>query len=313
MSLNTAKAGPLPALALGPVSYYWPRDTLFDFYEKAASWPIEMVYLGEVVCAKRHALALDDWLNIADRLTDAGKIVYLSTMTLLEASSELGSLRRICRNGQYPVEANDLAAVYQLHKLGLPFVTGPAINIYNARTLDKLVSLGLHRWTLPVELGAHALREISSAAATKVKTEVFAWGRLPLAWSARCFTARAEQCSKDNCGFACLNDPDGRLMQTRDDVPFLALNGIQTQSALTHNLAPWMEEILELNVDVLRLSPQSQDMESVVGCFDRIRRAQRPKEADLEKLETLAPTGCCDGYWHGGAGFNHEQKEAAAQ
>lgn len=298
-----ASSDPVPALSLGPVLYYWPAERLLDFYARVRDWPVEIVYLGEVVCAKRRALDLDGWLEVAGMLREAGKEVVLSTMTLLEAASELGQLRRICANGDYPVEANDIAAVYQLGRRGAGFVTGPSINIYNSRTLDKLVSLGLTRWTLPVELGAAALAEIGPGASQPVATEVFAWGRLPLAWSARCFTARAVQRAKDDCGFACLEDPDGRLLTTRDEVPFLTLNGIQTQSALTQNLAPAMPEIRALGVDVMRLSPQSEGMEQVVAAFDRVRRAAVPGQTDLDALASLAPVGCCDGFWHGEPGF----------
>ncbi len=289
-------------LALGPVLYYWSRESLLDFYRQASHWPVDIVYLGEVVCAKRRSLDYDDWLSIAHSLKESGKEVYISTLTLLEAGSELGLLRRICKNREFLIEANDIAAVYRLNREGVPFVTGPAVNIYNAHTLEKLVSLGLRRWVLPLELGASELANIRDAVPT-VATEIFAWGRLPLAWSARCYTARAENRSKDNCKLACDADPDGRLMYTSDDVPFLVLNGIQTQSALTQNLAPHVAEIRRHGVEVLRLSPQSRNMDMVVECFDSIRCSHAPDTDDLETLETLASTGTCDGYWRGKAGF----------
>ncbi|MCH8250737.1 MAG: U32 family peptidase [Proteobacteria bacterium] len=290
------------SLALGPVLYYWPRETLLDFYRQVRHWPVDIVYLGEVVCAKRRSLGYDDWLSIAHSLKKSGKKVYISTLTLLEAGSELGLLRRICKNREFLIEANDLAAVYRLSREKVSFVTGPAINIYNAHTLKKLVSLGLQRWVLPLELGATELASIRDAVPT-VATEIFAWGRLPLAWSARCYTARAENRSKDECKMACDADPDGRLMYTLDDVPFLVLNGIQIQSALTQNLAPHVADIRRYGVDVLRLSPQSRDMDAVVACFDRIRCSRVPNTDDLATLETLASIGTCEGYWRGKAGF----------
>lgn len=293
----------VPALALGPILYYWSRETVFEFYEQMAESALDIVYVGEVVCAKRRALRYMDWIEIAHSLQDSGKQVYLSTMTLLEAASELGGLRRICKNGQFPVEANDMAAVYQLHKAGLPFVTGPAVNIYNSHTLQKLVELGLQRWILPMELGATRLQEIR-AAVPHIDSEVFAWGRMPLAWSARCYTARAANRPKDECGLLCLEDPDGRLIHTRDNEPFLALNGIQTQSALTQNLAPHLPEIKRQGIEVLRLSPQARSMISVIRAFDELRNASEVSQATLGKLEALAPIATCDGYWRGTAGFD---------
>ena len=300
--IATTTDQPNLSLALGPVLYYWSRESLLDFYRQARHWPVDIVYLGEVVCSKRRSLGYDDWLSIAHSLKESGKEVCISTLTLLEAGSELGLLRRICSDREFLVEANDFAAVYRLKREGVPFVTGPAVNIYNAHTLKKLISLGLLRWVLPLELGAMDLANIRDAIPT-VATEIFAWGRMPLAWSARCFTARAENRSKDNCELACGADPDGRLMHTSDDVPFLVLNGIQTQSALTQNLAPYVAEIRRQGVEVLRLSPQSRDMHAVVACFDRIRCSSVPNTDDLTMLEALASTGICDGYWRGKAGF----------
>ena len=100
-----------PKLALGPVLYYWPKEKLLDFYERISAAPVDTVYLGETVCSKRRAFNTDEWLALAERLTAAGKEVVLSTMALLEAESELKTLRRLCENGRFTVEANDMGAV----------------------------------------------------------------------------------------------------------------------------------------------------------------------------------------------------------
>ena len=50
-------------LSLGPVLYYWTREALFDFYAGVADSAADIVYLGEVVCSRRHNLRLDDWLG----------------------------------------------------------------------------------------------------------------------------------------------------------------------------------------------------------------------------------------------------------
>ena len=55
-------------LALGPVQYYWPKDTMAAFYREVAAMPVDIVYLGETVCARRHELREDDWLAIAEGL-----------------------------------------------------------------------------------------------------------------------------------------------------------------------------------------------------------------------------------------------------
>ena len=59
-------------LDLGPVQYYWPKDKLVTFYREVADMPVDIVYLGETVCARRHELREDDWLSIASDLASTG-------------------------------------------------------------------------------------------------------------------------------------------------------------------------------------------------------------------------------------------------
>jgi hypothetical protein len=85
----------VPKLSLGPIPYFWPRETVFRFYEAMAETHIDIVYLGETVCAKRRLMKMNDWYELAAMLTSAGKEVVISTMTLIEAHSELSTLRTI--------------------------------------------------------------------------------------------------------------------------------------------------------------------------------------------------------------------------
>ena len=286
-------------LSLGPVQYYWPREDLQDFYREVADLPVDIVYLGETVCSKRRLFRYDDWLETAHMLREAGKEVVLSTMALLEAESELKTMRRICANGEFMVEANDMAAVQLLSAAELSFTTGPTVNTYNAATLKVLADAGLKRWVLPVELGRDSLSGILQDAPQGVQTEVFAWGRIPLAMSARCYTARAYDLPKDDCQYRCLDHPDGLTLRTREGKPFLAINGIQTQSALTCNLLPEVARMGDMGVEVLRISPQARHTDKVVHAFAHAL-AGMPDSPDLEPL---MPVGACDGYWYGEAGM----------
>jgi len=292
----------IPRLSLGPVPYFWPREELLDFYAHIAATPVDIVYLGETVCSKRRSLNSTEWLELATRLQGAGKEVVLSTLTLLEAGSELGKLRRLCEQTDFLVEANDMAAVQQLSGKR-PFVTGPAVNIYNARSLAVLAELGLQRWVLPIELSRTALAGMQARLPACVQTEVLVFGRLPLAWSARCFTARAHDLPKDDCRFRCLDYPDGLLLATREDENFLVLNGIQTQSARTLNLIEELGDLRDLGVDVLRISPQSRHTVDIIETFHSALQDPAAAARAAAKLGAYMPCGPCDGYWYGDAGM----------
>ncbi len=287
-------------LSLGPIPYFWPRRTVLEFYDAVAAMAVDIVYLGEVVCSKRRELKPDDWLAIARRLRDAGKEPVLATLALIEAESELATLRRICANGEFMVEANDLAAVQVLSAVGARFVAGLHVNTYNARALAVLAGAGLARWVMPVELSRATLAALLAERPEGVESEVFAFGRLPLALSARCFTARAHDLPKDDCRFRCLELPEGMPLATREGEAFLTLNGIQTQSAQTHNLLPYVAELVALGVDVLRIAPQPQGTGEVVAAF---RAALADPAAVPADLAPLMPYGGCDGYWRGEAGM----------
>ncbi|KAA3622017.1 MAG: U32 family peptidase [Proteobacteria bacterium] len=297
---NPASGTGRTRLSLGPILYYWPRAKILDFYAAMAESAVDTVYLGETVCAKRRALGFDDWLEVGAALAAAGKEVVLSTLSLIEAGSELGAARRVCENGQFMVEANDMSAVRMLCDRGLPFVTGPSINIYNPRTLSVLAACGLKRWVLPVELSGDALAAMQRDRPPGVETEVFGFGRLPLAWSARCYTARAHDLPKDACEFRCIDYPDGMELATQEGQPLFAFNGIQTQSAQTCDLAPHVDVLVRLGVDRIRISPQSGHTGDVVDAF---RAALDGDPEPARRLRRVMPVGPCDGYWRGEPGM----------
>jgi collagenase-like PrtC family protease len=289
-------------LSLGPILYLWDRATVLDFYARAERLPVDIIYLGETVCSKRRALRGQDWLDVAARLADAGKEVVLSTLSLVEAASELGGMRRIADNGRYWVEANDMAAVNMLAGR-VPFVVGPHINTYNAETLGLWAELGARRWVLPVELGRDTLAALQAGRPVGMATEVLVFGKLPLAFSARCFTARAHDLPKDACAFRCGDYPDGMLLRTRDQRAFLTLNGIQTQSAATANLISELPALAALGVDVVRLSPQSAHMSEIIRAFRQALDGDLSATAAQRALEGLLPVRPCNGYWHGVPGM----------
>ncbi|HEY9098935.1 MAG TPA: U32 family peptidase [Thiobacillus sp.] len=295
-------------LSLGPLLYYWSREDTLAFYAESMSWPVARVYLGESVCSRRHLLRLPDWLMLAEQLAAAGKEVVLSSLTLIESESDLKMLRRIVGDGRFRVEANEWGAVRLLAEAGVPFVAGPTLNVYNPETLDVLAGLGAQRWLPPVEMSRITLSSLLAGAPAGMETEVFAYGRLPLAYSARCFTARHYNLPKDDCQFRCLDHPDGLALATREGEPFLTLNGIQTQSAGVYNLIGELDRLRELDVASLRLSPQSRHMGRVVEAF---QAALAGEQAAADGLARIMPGPAVDGYWHGRPGLENSMEKHA--
>lgn len=291
-------------LALGPLLYYWPRQQVFDFYDAIASAPVDIVYLGETVCARRHELRVQDWADIAARLAAAGKQAVLGTQTLIESESDLKTLRRVVDETGFLTEANDMGAVRLLSAEKRPFVAGPFLNIFNSATLGLMAKLGATRWVMPVEMSADALRELQAARPAGLETEVFAYGRLPLAFSARCFTARHFNLQKDDCQFKCLEFPDGLLIRTREQEAFLTLNGIQTQSSKVYNLIGEVDDLRELGADILRISPQSRHTPELIEIFRARIGGTLDATAARTRMAELALAAPCNGFWYGRPGLD---------
>ena len=289
--------------ALGPVLYYWPKIETEAFYQAAKESEADIIYMGETVCTKRREMKVPNWLDLAKEIAKSGKQVVLSTLALLEAPSELIDLKQLVNNGDFLIEANDLAAINIAHDNNLPFVAGPAINCYNALTLKLLQKQGMVRWCMPVELSRDWLSNVlKQFDALKIErnfeVEVFSYGYLPLAYSARCFTARSEDKPKDKCETCCIKYPVGREVFSQEQQKVFVLNGIQTQSGYCYNLGNNLKEMKGL-VDIVRISPLGIETLEVVKQF-------RANEEGLNPLH-IEHKRDCNGYWNGIAGLELTQ------
>lgn len=285
--------------ALGPLLYFWPKQDVENFYEQAKSSSADIIYLGEAVCSKRREMKAKHWMDIAKELSASGKQVVLSTMALLEAPSEVNIMKKYIDNGDFAIEANDVSAIQLASESKVPFIVGPAVNTYNARTLNLFLKQGMTRWCMPVELSREWLSNVMTQCEelnirNKFEVEVFSHGYLPLAYSARCFTARAENKAKDDCETCCIKYPTGLQVESQEGQSVFNLNGIQTQSGYCYNLVNDLPNMRDL-VDVVRLSPLGIDTFSEINNFKANEHGQKPMTIESRQ---------CNGYWHQLAGLD---------
>ena len=288
-------------LTLGPVPYLWDGAAWRDFYFRIAdcAW-IDAVTLGEVVCSKRIHFIQPFIDSVTARLAEAGKEVALASMAMVTLEREALLTRRLVEADAWPVEANDLSALGLL--AGKPHLVGPFVNVYNGATARILAARGATRICLGPELPLSSIVEIIRDA-PGTDFEVFAFGRLPLAISARCAHARAKGHSKDNCQFVCQDDPDGLAVDTLDGQSFLTLNGVQTMSHTCQVLLAELPALRRAGVTHIRLSPQHCDMAAVAEVFADVRDGRIDPAKGEARLRSIYPdVPFSNGFHHGTVG-----------
>jgi O2-independent ubiquinone biosynthesis protein UbiV len=287
-------------LTLGPVLFNWDADRLRSFYKAiAVNSAFDRVHLGEVVCGKRMPFTDAVWPEVIEALEAAGKEVVLSTLSLPATVRERGSIADLCAAARL-AEINDVTALPA--RAGQPFVVGPVVNVYNEGAARFFAAKGAVTLCLPVELPMTAVGVIARAC-PELEIEVFAFGRLPLALSSRCYHARLHGLHKDSCQFVCDKDPDGLAVDTIDGQPFLAANGIQTLSQGVHAYCPTEDEAASHGIRRLRISPHTADM-CAVGAIYRglLDGAIAPAQARANLAALNLPGALIDGYARGAPG-----------
>ncbi|CAA7611697.1 U32 family peptidase [Magnetospirillum sp. UT-4] len=287
-------------LTLGPVLFNWAPEALRDFYFRIADEAdVDTVCVGEVVCSKRTPFFAPFLPEVIERLAAAGKEVVLSSLALIMTGREAEQARELAAGGGWLVEANDVSVAGML--AGRPFAVGPLVNVYNEGTLAYLESLGAIRTCLPAELPAPVIGTLAKAAAGEI--EVQAFGRIPLAISARCYHARSRKLAKDGCQYVCAEDPDGMAVDTLDDEPFLAVNGTQTMSYHYLDLLGELAALRAAGVRRFRLWPQMVDMVAVARLFRDTMAGTVDPDDSCARLATLCPRAeFANGYVHGREG-----------
>lgn len=299
-------------LTLGPLLFHWPTDRKRDFYARVADEaPVDVVYLGEVVCSKRAPFSEPHYPAIAERLVRGGKEVVFCSLAEVMLKRERQMTADLCALADYEIEINDASALSVIagrrHRIGQLF------NVYNEETLRRLASNGATHFALPAELPRDSVAILAATAqACGAGTEVQVFGRTPLALSARCYHARAHGRIKDNCQFTCEEDPDGIVLRTIEGADWLVVNGVQTLSYPYLCLLDEIADLQAFGVTHLRLSPHTLDMVAVAEMFRRVADGSlEPAEAESRLLALGDIPALTNGFWHGRAGHDYVRAEHA--
>lgn len=285
-------------LTLGPVLFEWKQADLVDFYERAGDMDVDRVYVGEVVCAKKLSPGLDGIEKALTSLEGNGKKVTLSSLAIVSNEQELEFTRNLCAMHS-SIEANDISVLNIVDASAKELFAGPHITSYNGPSVEFLKGVGIRRVTFPVELSKASMVHIIKE--TGVSSEVFAHGKAPLAFSWRCYASRHHGLTKTDCRHHCSLYPDGMELKTMDDEPLFSVNGTSVLSAAVYTLMESVEELKEMGVEAIRISPQISGTESIVALFrDRIEGRIGPEEG-MARLRELG-NEFCDGWFAGKAG-----------
>jgi collagenase-like PrtC family protease len=277
-------------LTVGPLQFNWTAEAFTDFYAGIADEaPVDRVVIGESVCSKRTPFYADCIPAAIERLQRGGKTVVLSSLALVTLERERRAARELFSQTEHEVEIDDLTLM-NYARPETSFSIGPLVNVYNEDTLAFLVRQGARRFCFPPELPFASVEVLAAAAAQcGAAADVWAYGRIPLAISGRCYHARAHGLTKDSCQFVCARDADGMATRTLDGVDFLAINGVQTLSHKYCNLIGDLDRLEKAGVTGLRLSPHSGDFVAVIRAFADAASGHISPEEGLFRVREAAP------------------------
>ncbi|MDH4101180.1 MAG: U32 family peptidase, partial [Nitrospirota bacterium] len=145
---------------------------------------------------------------------------------------------------------------------------------------------------------------------TSMKTEVFAYGRLPLAFSWRCYTSRNFGKLRSQCTQDCMNFSDGIALETLDHKPIFTINGTQIMSNQVYSLAEEVEDLRRMGMSTLRLSPHSWQMKDVIAIHAALVNGTMTGRSARAELEKITGAPLCNGWFYGRAGWERVDRDA---
>lgn len=296
-------------LTLGPVLFNWPAEYWRDFYFQIADEaPVDVVFLGEVICSKRAPLFEPYLAEVSERLEHAGKKIVYSTLAEVASNIDRRQIKKVAASKDVLIEVNDASALWHLD--GRPHTIGLYMNAYNEDSLAFFAQNGARSICLPPEIPASGIAALAKAALqANVELEVQVYGRIPLALSARCYHARAHDRTKDSCLFVCDKDMDGMVLDTLENEPFLTVNGIQTLSYTYLNLINELAELSAEGINRFRISPQSTGTADICKVFRSVLDQKMQPDQAMQALgQCGADAPFTNGFYHQQPGYEWHQQ-----
>lgn len=288
-------------LSVGPIPFSWDRDRIHQFYGDVAESPATDIYLGETVCHKRNPLSLSDIEAIANNLAQAGKKVILSTQALITDKDELEFLSALI-DLPYPLEANNVAALDALPEKEI--IAGAYLNIYNNPSLRFLHGLNVRRIVFNPEISKRSILAMLEGT-DDMEAEMLVFGKVPLAFSWRCYSARASGYSRNDCQLVCFKTSQGMSLETLDGFPLFTINGTQILSTKDYCLINELDELVEGGVSIFRIVPQEKNTIEILQVFDDRLKGNITPEIALKELRAITGGDFCNGWYHGQAGWQY--------
>jgi len=295
-------------IAIGPAPYSWGRDKLLKFYtEEVVGLNVDYVYVGDNVCFKRNILSLQDLEKITSALKSSGKKVYFSTLALLTKDEEFEFVA-----SAYPLfdgmEANmigflNLLKRPELKELNKELILGPYLNLYNWKSADFLKKYNPARMVSSFEIPLESIQDISEK--TKIPVELTVWGEVSTALSWRCYTARAVEKDRKNCGCACLDFPQGMLLKSIEGEDLFKIDGLQVLSSSVSCFIEHLGKIDQADIKCLRILPDLNHTKDIVDTFREVADNNADAGEGLENLKQFAPHGFCNGWLFGKPGWEY--------
>lgn len=295
-------------ISIGPAPFNWGKTRLIDFYcNEIAPIGVDSVYIGNTICHKRNVLHRDDYRIIIDKLKEKGAKVYYSTLALCTTAEEFDFVKDIYDlfDG---IEVNMIGFLNLLKESKFKIqdkdiILGPYLNIYNWRSAAYLTKFNPRKLVAPFELSLDSIAEIAQK--SHIPVEITAWGNISTALSWRCYTARAVNRSRENCGMICYEYPEGMTLKSVENEELFKIDGLQVLSSKTHCLLEDIPLLKEAGISSIRIYPQMQNTTEIINAFSQSLENSLDAASGMQQLAPYAPGGFCNGWLWEKAGWEY--------